>query len=137
VLRPSSTAERVVLVAEDNHESADALRNILALRGYRVVHALDGIDALAILREGLRPAAIVLDLWMPNLNGRAFRAALLADPDLAKIPVVVYSVDPGHEAVPNIVGHVRKGEDPDVLLRFIDAACGVSEPRPDRPRPAS
>jgi CheY-like chemotaxis protein len=115
---------RVVLLVEDNPETADVLRRIITLRGYKVVAAWDGLDALDMLRSGLRPAAIVLDLWMPNLDGRAFRAALLEDPELHDVPVVVYSVDAGTEAVPHIVGHVRKGTDnPDVLLGFIDAAC--------------
>jgi CheY-like chemotaxis protein len=115
----------VVLVVEDNAETAHVLGRILKLRGYEVAHAVDGLDALDMLRDNLRPAVIVLDVWMPRLDGRTFRAALLADPELAEIPVVVFSVDPGKDPLPQVVGHVRKGtDDPDVLLRFIAAACG-------------
>ena len=85
----------VVLVVEDYAEAASVLRRILVLRGYEVALAFDGFDALNILREGLRPAVIVLDVCMPLLDGRSFRDALLADPELADIPVIVYSVDPG------------------------------------------
>lgn len=123
-----SPAAPTVLVVEDNPETAEVLYRILTLHRYCVVVAWDGLDALAMLRGGLgggqRPAAIVLDLWMPNLDGRAFRSALLADPELARIPVVVYSVDSGEDPIPGIVGHVRKGSDnPDVLLGFVEAAC--------------
>jgi two-component system chemotaxis response regulator CheY len=119
---------RVVLVVEDNLETADVLRRILIIRGYRVVAAYDGLDAMEMLRRGLRPAVIVLDVSMPNMDGRSFRTALMADRELARIPVVVYSVDPGTDALPGIVGHVRKGFDnPDVLLGFIEVACGGSQ----------
>src|SRR5262245_17033986 len=59
---------RLVLVVEDNLETADVLRRILALRNYRVVAAYDGLDAMKMLRDGLRPAVIVLDLSMPNMS---------------------------------------------------------------------
>jgi CheY-like chemotaxis protein len=117
-----------VLLVEDDVDTAHVVTSILELRGYRVVHAVDGVDALAFLQEGLRPAAIVLDLWMPNLDGRAFRSALVAVPELSDIPVVVYSVDLGADPLPAIVGHVRKGtDDPDVLLEVLAAACARGE----------
>lgn len=128
-----SPAGDTVLVVEDNLETADVLRRILALRDFRVVAACDGIDAMALLHRGLRPAAIVLDLAMPNLDGRTFRSALLALPDLADIPVVVYSVDQGENPVPGVVGHVRKGVDtPDVLLGLVEAACARRRERGGR-----
>ena len=128
-----------VLVVEDNPETAEVLDRILTLRGYGTAIAWDGLDAMTMLRDGLRPAAIVLDLAMPNMDGRAFHAALLADdPELARIPVVVYSaVSESTMALPSIVGHVRKGIDnPDVLLGFIEAACarGRARGHPGRPR---
>lgn len=129
----AAPTRRVVLLVEDNPDTADVLRRIVSMRGYNVVAAWDGLDAMEMLRRGLRPAAIVLDLWMPNLDGRGFRAALLADPELASIPVVVYSVDPGADTVPQVVGHVRKGTDnPDVLMGFIEAACARGADRPLR-----
>ena len=117
-------AQPVVLVVEDNAETADVLRRILVLRGYRVVEARDGVDALEMLHNGLQPTAIVLDVAMPNLDGRAFRSALLAAPAYADIPVVVYTAIAATEDIPRIVGYVRKGLDnPDVLLGFLEAAC--------------
>jgi CheY-like chemotaxis protein len=109
-----------ILIVEDNADSADVLRRILVLRRYHVVVARDGQEALDQLRGGLRPGVIVLDVWMPNMDGRAFRAAQLADPELAGIPVIAYSVDPG--ALPAVIGQVRKGVDsPDRLLDLIDS----------------
>jgi CheY-like chemotaxis protein len=82
-----------VLVLDDDHDLLAVLRVILEEEGYDVTVASDGDGALALLRSGLRPAVILLDLMMPGMNGWSFRDELLADPTLAKIPVVVLSGD--------------------------------------------
>jgi len=124
-------ANRSILIVEDNDETAEVLRRILELHGYRTVTATDGLDAITTLRGGLRPTAIILDLWMPNLDGRGFRATQMADPELSRIPVVVYSVEHDRHAVPQVVGHVRKGVDsPDDLLAAVAMACAVAERTP-------
>ena len=118
---PVGSAGRLVLIVEDNLETSDVLGRILRLRGYDVAVAVDGAEALALLQGGMRPGVIVLDLWMPNMDGRRFRERQLADPTLGYIPVIVYSVDPGDDPLPHVVGHVRKGHhDPDTLLQLID-----------------
>src|SRR5689334_24792143 len=102
-------AKPVVLIVEDNEETAVVLGRILELRGYHVAFASDGLEALAYLRGGLAPVAIILDLALPNLDGRALRTALLATPAFARIPIVVYSAVSGGEQLPGVIGHVRKG----------------------------
>ena len=59
--------------------------------GFVVATAANGREALERLRSGLCPAAIVLDLMMPVMDGWQFRQEQLDDPDLRKIPVVVVS----------------------------------------------
>ncbi len=72
----------------------DALREALALalrrRGYDVVTARDGSDALMRLRRGLRSCLIILDLETPG-SGFEFRRRQIKDPALAWIPLVFYS----------------------------------------------
>jgi len=63
--------------------------------GYRAVAAASGPAALALLRDGLRPCLIVLDMMMPGMSGEEFRRAQLSDPAIADIPVILYSS--GHE----------------------------------------
>lgn len=65
------------------------LRDILEGAGWRVTTAANGRDALAHLRGGLRPSLILVDLWMPMMDGTQLIAALRADPALASIPVAV------------------------------------------------
>jgi CheY-like chemotaxis protein len=80
-----------VFVVEDDEDIRADLTSILRLKGFDVVEAVNGKDALAQLRDGVEPCLMVLDLMMPVMNGWELRAAMLADPQLAAIPVVVVS----------------------------------------------
>lgn len=65
------------------------MEDVLLAEGYTVVGARDGQQALAYLRHGKQPSAILLDLWMPVMDGWQLRDELLKDATLAKIPVIV------------------------------------------------
>ncbi len=78
----------VLLVVEDDDDYRSVLSETLQEAGYQVASAIHGLDALARLREGVRPAVIVLDLMMPVMDGWSFMAALKEDPVLASIPVI-------------------------------------------------
>jgi DNA-binding response OmpR family regulator len=57
-----------VLVADDNHDSADSLAELLRLAGCEVCACYDGASVLP-LAEQFHPDACVLDLWMPKADG--------------------------------------------------------------------
>jgi CheY-like chemotaxis protein len=80
-----------VLIVEDDDDIRADLTAILRVKGFTVDEAANGIDALARLREGARPCVIVLDLMMPVMNGWELRQAMMQDPLLAAIPVIVVS----------------------------------------------
>jgi CheY-like chemotaxis protein len=80
-----------LLLVEDDADIRDTLSDALGWEGYAVEVAAHGLAALDRLAKGPRVDAILLDLMMPIMNGWEFRAAQLADPALAKIPVVVLS----------------------------------------------
>jgi signal transduction histidine kinase/DNA-binding response OmpR family regulator len=83
-----SGGEAPVLVVDDEADARALVRDILRSAGYRVVEAADGRQALdAIAAE--RPALVVLDLMMPELDGFAVLERLGADPTLRELPVVV------------------------------------------------
>jgi CheY-like chemotaxis protein len=118
-----------ILVIDDDHELLEVLRIILAEEGYGVSVATDGESALAQLRAGLRPAAILLDLMMPGMNGWSFRDELSSDPALADIPIIILSGD--HRSVsedtpPNVAHRLRK---PIALSTLLDVLKDVSAPR--------
>ena len=67
------------------------MEQLLRGAGYDAVGAPNGQAALDLLRSGIRPRAILLDLMMPVMDGWAFRREQLRDPQLAHIPVIVLS----------------------------------------------
>jgi CheY-like chemotaxis protein len=79
-----------ILVVDDQQFFRYPIEVVLQARGYRVLSASDGIEAMAIIaREP--PGLIVLDCQMPAMDGVAVLKALRADPNLATIPVIMLS----------------------------------------------
>lgn len=80
-----------VLLVDDDASIRETVALALESEGLRVRTAGHGEHALALLRSGLRPAVILLDLMMPRMSGWEFRRHQRADPQLAAIPVVIFS----------------------------------------------
>ena len=89
--RESPARGASVLVVDDDATVRELIERHLSRRGFRVVQAADGMEALARARE-LHPAAITLDIMMPGVDGWTVLAALKGDPALADIPVVLVSI---------------------------------------------
>jgi CheY-like chemotaxis protein len=115
----------VILLVEDEAAIREVIEAVLEAEGYRVVSTVNGSDALDVLRDGLRPCMIILDLMMPVMDGWEFRAAQMRDPDLLKIPTVVYTaVGNVREIVEklNVAGGFEKGDFSE-MLRFVEQFC--------------
>ena len=80
--------QRNLLLVDDDEESLKSLSRIMEDAGWQTTIATNGKKALTVL-EKTRPAAIVLDLMMPEMDGFEFLQCLHADPNLRSIPVVV------------------------------------------------
>ena len=91
---PAATHARTILICEDDPSLAALFGDILEAAGHRAVATSSGEAALRLARD-LRPAAVVLDLALPDLDGAAVLARLKADPATAGIPVVIASAYPG------------------------------------------
>ena len=89
VVESEQRPSRPVLIVDDDSETRRAVRAFVEALGYSALVACNGAEALAVLGTHERPSVIVLDLAMPVMDGVAFRAALLDDPALADIPVIV------------------------------------------------
>ncbi|HXI40154.1 MAG TPA: response regulator [Bryobacteraceae bacterium] len=79
----------VVLVVDDDEDTRCVFVDVLEEAGYTAIAAANGREALRVLRGGVVPIAILLDLMMPVMDGWDFRAAQLRDPLLKDIPVVL------------------------------------------------
>jgi CheY-like chemotaxis protein len=81
-----------ILIVDDDHDTRNALSELLEEEGFAVEGVPNGREALARLRGGgAHPAVILLDLMMPGMDGWDFRSEQMRDPHLAAVPVVVVS----------------------------------------------
>lgn len=91
-LKMATLAERgPILVVEDDADVVGILDILLTSEGYEVRSAANGAEALELLRQGLEPSLIVLDLMMPVMNGWQFRTVQRQEESLRDIPVVLMS----------------------------------------------
>ncbi|MFZ4394565.1 MAG: hybrid sensor histidine kinase/response regulator [Kiritimatiellia bacterium] len=91
VARSNHTREvkrKSVLVVEDSITSRMLLKNILESAGYRVRTAVDGLDALSVLRAE-QFDGVVSDVDMPRLSGFSLTEKIRADRKLSELPVVL------------------------------------------------
>jgi GAF domain-containing protein/CheY-like chemotaxis protein len=83
--------EPLILVVDDDATVRELVQRHLERAGFAVVAATGGQEGLRLVRE-LRPAAVTLDVMMPDLDGWTVLAAIKGDPALASIPVVLMSI---------------------------------------------
>ena len=76
-----------ILIAEDNAVNRELLRELLEMRGYAVVEACDGEEALRMIDE-TQPDLVLLDIGMPVLDGFAVARKIRENPRLGSLPVV-------------------------------------------------
>jgi CheY-like chemotaxis protein len=87
------TAQRPILVVDDDEDIRAVITMALQVRGYTVTTATDGVEVMELLSRGLRPALILLDVMMPNMDGPAVLEAVRSRPELQDIPIVLLSGD--------------------------------------------
>jgi CheY-like chemotaxis protein len=80
-----------IYVIEDDQDVSESIRETLEDAGFRVTQAPDAPTALARLRAGYRPAAMIVDIMMPEMTGIEFLGLCRQDPALCTIPAVVVS----------------------------------------------
>jgi CheY-like chemotaxis protein len=105
------------LVVEDNDELRSEIADLLTQDGYRVLLAADGLMALDLLRREPAVDVVLLDLWMPVMDGWSFRATQRQEPGIKEVPVVVLTADDSAPA---------RSIDADAFLRKPFEADGLS-----------
>ena len=78
---------KTILVADDNNANRELISEILQARGFHVVEARDGADAIRLM-ETSTPDLVLLDVHMPNLDGYGALARLRSDPRYRELPIV-------------------------------------------------
>jgi threonine synthase len=121
---------KTILLVDDNSDDALLIQRLLEGRKhYRVYHAKDGWEGLAMARQKL-PDLIISDLTMPGMDGFGLVEELKLDPRTKHIPVVVVSAkDITAEERKRLNGHIQavyqKGSLP--TRKFVDQVINVIE----------
>jgi DNA-binding response OmpR family regulator len=89
-MQHSEPSDRPILVVDDDAKIVRLVRTYLERDGFGVVTAADGPAALDAI-ERHRPALVVLDLMLPELDGRAVIRAVRSDEQAAATPILVLS----------------------------------------------
>jgi CheY-like chemotaxis protein len=122
-----------ILIAEDNATNRELFRELLETRGYTVVEACDGREALQMIEQAL-PDVLLLDIGMPVLDGFAVVRAIRENPRLATLPVLAvtaYAMQGDRERVLNsgFDGYLSKPINAKALVQEVE--CLLSK-RDDR-----
>ena len=122
---PPRTARAHILLVDDDRDIRETLQELLEQEGHHVVTARNGVEALALARSE-HPAVILLDLFMPVMDGLEFRRVQREDPELAPSPVVVVSAAAGMEgkiAELGVAGFLEKPLRIDQLFETVTRYC--------------
>ena len=91
-----------ILVVDDTAANLKLLADILGFKGYRVVTATDGVEALAAIAAEV-PDLVLSDIMMPRMSGYELTQRIRAEPATALLPVVlVTALDPHAERLKGI-----------------------------------
>jgi CheY-like chemotaxis protein len=119
---------RVLIIDDEEDIRAVAALSLETVAGWEVAMASSGAQGVA-RAESLQPDAILLDVMMPGMDGRATFAALKKNPQTTKIPVVLLTAkaqqgERQQLAALGVAGVLVKPFDPLTLPREIAAILG-------------
>ena len=125
----NSQANVNIVCIEDEREMIELVKLILTRKGYKVHGAEGGQEGLELIRQ-LKPALVLLDLMMPDMDGWEVYQQMKADPTTKDIPVIVVTAKA--QSIDKILGlHIAKVNDyitkpfgPSELLASIENVLG-------------
>jgi two-component system cell cycle response regulator DivK len=107
------SSSQKILVVEDNQDNRELVVKVLKINGYHVIEAVDGEEAIEKTRAE-NPDLILMDLFIPKIDGYEVTRRLKRDIDLKSIPIIA------------LTAHAMKG-DMEVAL---GAGCDGYIPKP-------
>lgn len=116
----------LVLVAEDNEDNRIIAATMLRHSGYRVIEATTGSEAMALARSA-RPALILMDVGMPDIDGWSATRSLKADAETKDIVILAFTAhalpgDREHAKEAGCDGYLAKPVEPLRLVREVGRA---------------
>jgi len=115
---------RTIVVVDDSEDAQEFFRSALEAAGYRVLAARNGKDALEILVEHSTPSAIIVDLFMPIMDGFELMDVLRSYTRLARVPLIVVSASDGQIAFGGDALFLKKPIQEPELIETVETALG-------------
>ena len=117
-----------ILVVEDNQKNMKLLRDLLEATGYRTLEASTGGQALMLASEH-RPALVLMDIRLPDMDGVEALRRLRMDERTASIPVLAITAqamkgDRERFGEAGFDGYLSKPLDIDEFLATVEQHCG-------------
>jgi len=115
---------KTILIVEDSSTTRMVVSTTLSKKGYRVMEAGDGLEALSKLNQK-QPDLILLDIILPKMNGYQILGAIKKQSELKKIPVIMLSakdkfLDKVKGKVSGADDYLTKPFDPSELVEIIN-----------------
>jgi CheY-like chemotaxis protein len=123
-----------VVVADDNPESREFLRDTLASPNFEITEAANGKEAVLCIQE-VHPDLVFMDMQMPQMDGYTALEQIRRDPQFAKLPVVALTAFAMHgdrekALAAGFDAYVSKPVDPRALRAEIQRLLGKKESAP-------
>lgn len=131
---PSSPARREtlrILVVDDIAANRLVAEALLGQRGHQVQSVADGASAVALLEAGQVPDVVLMDIFMPEMDGYETTRRIRALPAPAgRVPILAVTAEAGPEEVraclaSGMDGHIAKPIDRETLLRLVADASRI------------
>jgi two-component system, cell cycle response regulator DivK len=106
-------AAKTVLIVEDNELNMKLVRDLLEVRGYRILQTREGIEALKLARDH-HPDLILMDIQLPEVSGLEVTKWMKEDDNLRSIPIVA------------VTAFAMKGD----AERILESGCEDYIPKP-------
>ncbi|MFC1837388.1 response regulator [Thermodesulfobacteriota bacterium] len=104
---------QLILIVEDNQDSRELVVKVLKAKGYKIIEAVDGEEALQKLTEE-RPDLVLMDISIPKIDGLEVARRIKAQEELSDIPIVA------------LTAHAMKGD----REKAMQAGCDGYIPKP-------
>ncbi len=114
-----------ILYVEDDANNRTLVRRVLMAEGYEIVEASSANEALAVVRNNLKPDLILMDINMPEMDGYTLTTRLKEFEHLKKVPIIAVTAnvmrgDREKSLQAGCDGYIQKPIDIDLLTQQIE-----------------
>jgi two-component system cell cycle response regulator DivK len=122
------TAKGRILIVEDNERNMKLFRDVLGAAGYETLEAASGEAAITVAAEQT-PDLVLMDIQLPDIDGREALSRLRADERTAAVPVLAVTAqamqgDRERFLAAGFDGYLSKPVDVVELVRTVGEHCG-------------